>query len=133
MITKKFTLIEVLVAMGIFVVGISPLMGVLTATARNSQRDMQKTNLSRLANMKIQEYKMMATITPSSFNSCGNYSIYPGVGYCQSANVIINNGFDTAYSIELTVGVGINSDNTVSDTIMYSPNLTYFNYIHVVE
>ena len=65
---QKFTLIEVLVAMGVFMVGIAPLLGVLASTTRVYQGQVNKSNVASFVREKMSEFRNGVGVTSSSSN-----------------------------------------------------------------
>ena len=115
--TKPFTLVEVLVAMGIFMVGIAPLLGVVMSLTRNYQTNMAKNNMASFALKKLEEFKMSATApTPViSYTVTGQ----PGLSYFLDVVTV----FPNYRYVTLTVGpTDINSSANVQ-----------FSYLHYVE
>ena len=124
MIHKNFTLVEVLVAMGIFMVGVAPILGVVMSLTRSYQGDLLKNRASHFASSKIEEYKSQATPPdPKSYSVAGNVA---GLSFLVQSDIVATN----VYKITLGVGSkGIDPPPTSPDNIM----LQKFSYLHFVE
>lgn len=63
---QKFTLIEVLVAMGVFMVGISPLLGVLASTTRVYQGQVNKADMANFVREQMTDFRNGVDVTAST-------------------------------------------------------------------
>jgi type II secretory pathway pseudopilin PulG len=116
----SFTLVEVLVAMGIFMVGVAPILGVVMSTTHKQQENLIKTNINSLALQKLAEFK----ITPPSAIGFTAVTNYPGLSYMISGNSITPGV--TAY----TLAIG---KTTITPTSADNLSLTQFLYIYNAE
>jgi type II secretory pathway pseudopilin PulG len=127
----SFTLIEVLVAMGIFMIGIAPIMGVLTATTRNFQSETAKSKIGALAEQKFSDVRAGGEPTSEAETTSTSF---PGLKYYKGVNTILNNGYDKMYLVTLAVAP-TEETKTLNATSIYSANINcqVFTYLHVVE
>jgi type II secretory pathway pseudopilin PulG len=114
---QKFTLIEVLVAMGVFMVGIAPLLGVLASTTRVYQGQVNKSNVASFVREKMSDFR-------------------DGVGVVSSANIEADKPYDMIrYSVDIQSKISCNIIQlSVEDKNSSSSAPSHdFTYIEVVD
>ncbi len=119
-IKQKFTLIEVLVAMGVFMVGIAPLLGVLASTTRNYQGEVKKSNISHFVREKMIEFREGAVPSAShtTYQDCPVH--YKNMKY--KVELLKDSWLFKVVRLEVL-------DTEKSG----SGNLNCFNYIHILD
>lgn len=118
--TKSFTLVEVLVAMGIFMVGIAPLLGVVMSLTRNYQDNLAKNNMASYALKKIDELKLspLAPTPVTTYKATGQ----PGLSYLLQVDYV----FPNYRYVTLAVGPTDLTPTPTLDNIL----LQRFSYLH---
>lgn len=140
---KSFTLIEVLVAMGVFMVGVAPLVGVVAASTRNFQASVQKSSMAQFAKEKLLEYQALTTmptdtLVGSSTSHKGPGSAhdgFPSLHYREQYAAVSNDSFQVIlYVAPKKVPLfNYTSDGSSVTVDLNHPKIYKFVYLHVVD
>jgi type IV pilus assembly protein PilV len=122
---EGFTLIELMVALTVLLIGLLGIMGIVTVSLKNSSYSRHGTEAAILAEDKLEELRTQTNLaigalpTEVTLDATGAVNSNPGQGiYTRSATVNLNTGSTFGDYLEIQVTVswaeGTESDNTAS-------------------